>query len=62
MTSYPVVQINKLLAHLTYFSTNPVFKFFYNYEVKGTIQLKIDNIFTEMFQMNIKIIVQIVKK
>ena len=30
----PVVQINTLLAHLNYFSTNSVFKLFYNYEVK----------------------------
>ena len=34
MTTYPVVLINTLLAHLNYFSTNSVFKFFYNYEIR----------------------------
>ena len=42
-----------LLAHLNYFFTNSVFKFFY-YEGLETIQLI--NIYTEIFQMNIKIV------
>jgi len=58
MTSYPVVQINILLAHLNYFLSIQFFKHCYKfmklgYTIEDMFKLQMQ---LEIFQMNLKLV------